>query len=148
MQPPENLDIGKSSHKSPAATNKRTGLRSASAFIIAAPMWPAAAECDTTLFFTTETGNSNSLQMQLTTYRQQPLPLLGIIDIRPARNSRLTQRETNHYIARCASVFAWSYLAGRLPEQLVIDLFAQHQRFVVCYPQSTNLLTSYSLRFT
>ena len=55
------------------------------------------------------------------------------IEIWPARNSRLTQRETNYYIARCASVFAWSYLAGRLPEQLVIDLFALHQRFAVCF---------------
>ena len=36
--------------------------------------------------------------------RQQPSPLLYSIDIRPARNSRLRQRETNHYIARCASV--------------------------------------------
>ena len=36
-------------------------------------------------------------------YRQQPLPLLYSIDIWPARNSRLTQRETNHYITRCAS---------------------------------------------
>ena len=33
-------------------------------------------------------------------YRQQPSPLLYCIDILPARNSRLTQRETNHYIAR------------------------------------------------
>ena len=44
-------------------------------------------------------------------YRQQPSPLMYSIDIWPARNSRLTQRETNHYIARCASVLAWSYLA-------------------------------------
>ena len=65
-------------------------------------------------------------------YRQQPSPLLYSIAIRPARNSRLTQRETNHCITRCASVSAWSYLAGRLPKQLVIDLFAQHQRFDVC----------------
>ena len=67
-------------------------------------------------------------------YRQQPSPLLYSIDIWPAHNSRLTQRETNHYIARCASVLAWSYLAGRLPEELVIDLFAQHQR---CCPWAT-----------
>ena len=66
--------------------------------------------------------------------RQQPSPLLYSIDIWPARNSRLTQGETNHYITRCASVLAWSYLAGRSPEQLVIDLFAQHQRFDVCCP--------------
>ena len=39
------------------------------------------------------------------------------IDICPARISRLTQRETNHYT-----------------EQLVTDLFAQHQRFAVCFP--------------
>ena len=30
----------------------------------------------------------------------------------------------------CESV----YLAGRSPEQLVIELFAQHQRFAVCCP--------------
>ena len=69
-------------------------------------------------------------------YRQQPSPLLYSIDIWRAGNSRLTQRETNHYIVRCASVLAWSYLAGRLPEQLVIDLFAQHQRFAVFCPYS------------
>ena len=56
-------------------------------------------------------------------YRQQPSPLLYSIDIWPARNSRLTQRETNHYITRCASELAWPYLAGSLPGQLVIDLF-------------------------
>ena len=66
--------------------------------------------------------------------RQQPSPLLYSIDIWPARNSRLTQGETNHYITRCASVLAWSYLAGRSPEQLVIDLFALHQPFAVCCP--------------
>ena len=32
--------------------------------------------------------------------RQQPSPLLYSIDIWPARNFRLTQRETNHYIAQ------------------------------------------------
>ena len=65
-------------------------------------------------------------------YRQQPSPLLYSIDILPARNSRLTQRETNHYITRCASELAWPYLAESSPGQLVIDLFAQHQRFAVC----------------
>ena len=59
----------------------------------------------------------------------------------PARNSRLTQRETNHNITCCASVLAWSYLAGSSPEQLFIDLFALHQQFAVCcswpYIQST-----------
>ena len=65
-------------------------------------------------------------------YRQQPSPLLYSIDIWAARNSRLTQRETNHYISRCASELAWPYLAGSSPGQLVIDLFAQHQRFAVC----------------
>ena len=65
-------------------------------------------------------------------YRQQPSPLLYSIDIWPARNSRLTQRETNHYINRCASELAWPYLAGSSPGELVIDLFAQHQRFAVC----------------
>ena len=33
--------------------------------------------------------------------RQQPAPLLYSIDIWPARISRLTQRETNHYITSC-----------------------------------------------
>ena len=55
--------------------------------------------------------------------RQQPSPLLYSINIWPARNSRLRQRETNHYIARCASELAWPYLAGRSPGQLFIDLF-------------------------
>ena len=36
--------------------------------------------------------------MYVTCYRQQPSPLLYSIDIWPARNSRLTQRETNHYM--------------------------------------------------
>ena len=67
-------------------------------------------------------------------YRQQPSSSLHSIDIWPARNSRLTQRETNHYIARCASVLPWSLFAGRSPTQLVVDRFAQHQRFVVCCP--------------
>ena len=53
-------------------------------------------------------------------YRQQPSPLLDSIDIWQVRNSGLTQRETNNYIARCASVLAWCYLAGRLLVQLVI----------------------------
>ena len=65
---------------------------------------------------------------------QQPSQLLYSIDILPARNSRLTQRETNHYITRCTSVLAWSYIAGGSPEQLVIDLFAHYQRFAVCCP--------------
>ena len=65
-------------------------------------------------------------------YRQQPSPLLYSIDIWPARNSRLKQRETNHYITRWASELAWPYLAGSSPGQLVIDLLAQHQRFAVC----------------
>ena len=65
-------------------------------------------------------------------YRQQPSPLLYSIDIWPARNSRLTQRETNHYIALRASELAWPYLAGSSPGQLAKDLFAQHQRFAVC----------------
>ena len=73
-------------------------------------------------------------------YRQQPSLLLYSIDTWPVRNSRLTQRETYHYIARCTSVLAWSYLAGSLPEQLVIDLFAQHQRFAVCCPLSRNCI--------
>ena len=59
-----------------------------------------------------------------TVYRQQPPPLLYSINIWPALNARLTQHETNHYIARCASLLAWSYLAERSPEQLFIDLFS------------------------
>ena len=58
--------------------------------------------------------------------------MLYSIDILPARNSWLTQQETNHYITRCASELAWPYLARRSPGQLVIDLFAQPQRFAVC----------------
>ena len=64
--------------------------------------------------------------------RQQSSPLLYCIDIWPARNSGLTERETNYYIARFARVLAWSYFAGRSPAQLAIDLFGQHQRFVLC----------------
>ena len=71
----------------------------------------------------TRSARNGSIPIQM--YRQQPSPLLYSIDIWHARNSRLTQRETNHYIARRASVLAWSYLAGRLPEQLDIDPFAQ-----------------------
>ena len=75
-----------------------------------------------------------TLCQMLVLNRQQLSPLLYSIDIWPARKSRLTQRETNHYRARCASVLAWCYLAGSLPVQLVVDLFAQHQRFAVCCP--------------
>ena len=64
--------------------------------------------------------------------RQQLSLLLYSIDIWPARNSRLTQRETNHFMTHCASELAWPYLAGSSPGQLVIDLFVQHQRFAVC----------------
>ena len=64
--------------------------------------------------------------------RQQPSPLLYSIGIWPARNSRLTQRETNHYITRCASELAWLYLAGSSPGQLIIELFSQHQRLSAC----------------
>ena len=31
-------------------------------------------------------------------------------------------------------MLAWSYLTGRLPKQLVIDLFAQYQQFAACCP--------------
>ena len=31
-------------------------------------------------------------------------------------------------------MLAWSYLAGRSPEQIVLEPFAQHQRFAVCGP--------------
>ena len=58
-------------------------------------------------------------------YGQQPSPLLYSIDTWPARNSRLPQRETNHFIANYASVLPWSHLYGRWPTQLVVDLFAQ-----------------------
>ena len=78
----------------------------------------------------TKLGNVSSTSLIL--YRQQPSVLLFSIDIWPARNSRLTQREMNHYTTCCASVLAWSCLAGGSPEQLVVDLFAQHQRFAVC----------------
>ena len=74
--------------------------------------------------------------VQLKKYRQQPL--LSSIDIWPVRNSRLAQRELNHYIARCASVLAWSCPAGCSPKQFVVDLFVQHQRFVVCCPWTFN----------
>ena len=39
--------------------------------------------------------------------------------------------ETNPYMARCASVIAWSYLAEGSRKYLVVGLFAQHQWFVV-----------------
>ena len=45
----------------------------------------------------------------------------------------LTQRETNYYIARCASS----------PEQLVIDLFGLHQRFAVCCPYIAVAITEH-----
>ena len=47
--------------------------------------------------------------------------MLYSINFWHARNSRLTQRETNHYITCCASKLAWPYLAGSSPGQLVID---------------------------
>ena len=40
----------------------------------------------------------------------------------------------HHYIARCASMLAWCYVAGHRTAQLVIDLFVKHQRFTVCCP--------------
>ena len=58
--------------------------------------------------------------------RHQPsssIYTLYSIGIWHARYSRLTHRQTlTTYIVRCASVLAWSYVAGHLPEQLVIDL--------------------------
>ena len=84
---------------------------------------------------TTLTGiktTSNGIRIMKTVWnRQQPSPLLYSIDTWPAGNSRLTQRETNHYITRCASEIAWPYLAGSSPGQLVIYLFAQHHLFAV-----------------
>ena len=79
------------------------------------------------------------LKLHVGDNRQQPSPLIRSIEISPARNSRLTQHETNQYIARCVSVLAWCCLAGRSPVRLVTDLFAQHQRFrfVVCCPYMT-----------
>ena len=71
-------------------------------------------KCDTTTF--------EVLMLDKRTNRQQPSPLLYSIDIWPARNSRLTQRETNHYITCCTSELAWPYLADSSPEQLVLDL--------------------------
>ena len=70
-------------------------------------------------------------------YRQQPSTLLYSIEIWPTRNSRLIQRESNHFIARCTSMLAWCYLARCLPGNLLKDLFAQYQRFAVCCPQYT-----------
>ena len=74
---------------------------------------------------------SSSSKRVEASYIQQPSPLMYSIDNWPVRISRLTQRETNHYIARCASVLACSCLAGRSPEQLVIYLLAQYLRFAV-----------------
>ena len=71
-------------------------------------------------------------------YRQQPSPLLYSIDFWPPRKPRLTQRETNHYIARCASVLAQSKLAKRLPTQLVIDLFCTAS--VICCMLSIDMV--------
>ena len=42
--------------------------------------------------------------------------ILLTFDQPTAHNSRLTPRETNHYITRCASVLAWSNLNGRAPQ--------------------------------
>ena len=76
-------------------------------------------------------GLGTRVGLMLIANRQQLSPLLYSIEIWPARNSRLKQRETSHYITRCASELAWPYLAGSSPGQLVTDLFAQHQRFNV-----------------
>ena len=46
---------------------------------------------------------------------KRPSPLPHSIDILLARNSRLTQRETNNYITRCTSELAWPYLTGSSP---------------------------------
>ena len=45
--------------------------------------------------------------------KQQLSPLLNSVDILPARNSRLTKRETNPHLAHCPCLLAWSYHAGR-----------------------------------
>ena len=64
-----------------------------------------------------------STELLFHSYRQQSSPSFDSIDIWPASNSRLTPREmTSNYVARWASVLAWS-------AQLIIFIFAQHQRF-------------------
>ena len=88
------------------------------------------------------------LEYNLFKNRQQPSPLLYSIGIRPARNSRLTHRKTNYEIARCASVFAWSYLSGRSPEQLVLNIFVQHQRFAVFSPYNIDIWPTCNSRLT
>ena len=55
-------------------------------------------------------------------------------------NSRLTQRQTNHYMAQWTNILAWSWLlAGRWSAQFVIDLFGQHRRFSTCFPYIRNI---------
>ena len=65
-------------------------------------------------------------------YRQQLSLLLYSIDIWPARNSRLTQRETNHYITNCASNLAWPYLAGSSPGLLVAHIYGCTASAICC----------------
>ena len=98
------------------------------------PTWHASLVCKPTTFVVTETCLSVTLFSKklflsdysikksysfeiaalFITYRQQPSLLLYSIDIWPARNSRLTQGETNHYITCFASKLACPYLAASL----------------------------------
>ena len=73
--------------------------------------------------------------------RQQQSPLLCSIAIWPARNSRLTQREKNHYMFVMKlppffqqACFSQKRIRSYIVLPLVIDLFAQQQRFAVCCP--------------
>ena len=53
---------------------------------------------------------------------------------RPATDK--ARRETNHCMAKCASLFAWTYLTVRVRRSalLFIDLFAEHHQFAVYFP--------------
>ena len=85
------------SHQHPVGAGSRPGSRlEAPQF---RPSLMASAYTDTAAF-------SESFDDVKVSNRQQPSPLLYSIEIWPARNSRLTQRETNHYITRCANELA------------------------------------------
>ena len=62
-----------------------------------------------------------------------------------ARTNRLRRCEANHYIAQCTCELAWSYLAGCLPTQLVIDFFTQNQQFAAYAVQQVPLLMEFQL---
>ena len=50
----------------------------------------------------------------------------------PQLNASAALNVSCHCIAQYESVLTCSYLARHLPSQLVLDLFGQYQRFVVC----------------